>query len=43
MASVRAQILSAVKAKLEIVRDQLGWKTCLRNPREPIEIGRAHV
>jgi hypothetical protein len=36
MASVRAQILSAVTAKLEAVQADLGWKATLRNPRESL-------
>lgn len=36
MASVRAQILAAVMAKLEEVRAALGWESLIRNPRNPI-------
>lgn len=36
MASVRAQIFTAVAARLEEVKDDLGWKTFLHNPREPL-------
>lgn len=36
MASVRRQIFDAVEAKLEAVRADLGWKTVLRNPSEPV-------
>lgn len=36
MPSVREQILQAVLAKLESVRDALSWKTAIRNPREPL-------
>lgn len=36
MASVRAQIFAAVAALLEEVKDDLGWKTFLHNPREPL-------
>lgn len=36
MASVRRQIFDAVEAKLEAERAALGWKTVLRNPREPV-------
>jgi hypothetical protein len=36
MASVRAQIMAAVLAKLEQVKDDLAWAMVIRNPREPI-------
>lgn len=36
MASVRAQILGAVLAKLETVQAALGWQELLRNPRNPL-------
>ena len=36
MASVRAQILAAVKAKLDQVKTDLDWATVVVNPREPI-------
>ena len=36
MASVRAQILAAVEAKLQLVSEQLGWAGLIRNPREPV-------
>lgn len=36
MASVRAQIFAAVDALLQDVLAELGWKTFLHNPREPL-------
>lgn len=36
MASLRAQIIATVMSKLDQARDDLGWKTLLRNPREPV-------
>lgn len=39
MASVRAQIFAAVKAKLDAVQADLGWTSCIRNPRDTIGVG----
>jgi len=36
MASVRMQILTAVKDKVDLVAETLGWPNVLVNPREPI-------
>lgn len=36
MTSVRGQIIATVMGKLELVKDGLGWKTLIRNPREPV-------
>ena len=38
MASVRMQNLLAVKAKLDAVLAELGWTTCIRNPRDTIGV-----
>lgn len=38
MASVRAQNLAAVFAKLEAVRLAINWTSCLRNPRDTIGV-----
>lgn len=39
MASVREQILQAVFAKLEEVRDDLNWQRAVRNPRDALPEG----
>lgn len=36
MPSVRAQILAAITAKLELVKTDLGWANVIRNPREVV-------
>lgn len=36
MASVRFQMFDAIEAKLQDVRDALGWNAVLRDPRNPV-------
>jgi hypothetical protein len=36
MASLRAQIMAAAQAKLQVVVELLDWTTLIRNPREPL-------
>lgn len=43
MASVRAQILATVETQLGEVKDDLGWSTLVRNPREPIAEGQMNA